>query len=58
MAWILIAYLYSGYHGGPVSAMFEDKAACEAAIQTLKAQIYEFRRGVCVPAATMPNGGG
>lgn len=50
-AWILIAYFWAGYHGGPLAAEFASKEACEAAITALRQKPMErwFGEGVCVP---------
>lgn len=52
MHWILIAYIYSGYSGGPVAAEFNNQSACEAAISAMRKDASFSRRfdsAICVP---------
>ena len=55
MTWILIAYFYTGYHGGPIAVRFDDRPACEAALTALrtdKSMKLRYDVGICVPAST------
>ena len=54
--WILIFWIYSGFGHAPATAIFKDKPACEAALNTLKATvgIVNFRNGMCVADRSQP----
>ncbi len=51
-AWILIAYMSFGTNGGPVATEFFDRAACQSAVEAMKADRALGARlmgAICVP---------
>ena len=58
-AWILIAYMWSGYHGGPLAVEFDSKEACEVAAMRLAQKPMDLLnvKAICVPKGG-PNASG
>lgn len=51
MRWVLILYMWGSNAGGPATALFDSKEACENAVKTIKASNLGHRLDgyVCVP---------
>jgi len=53
--WVLIAYLWSHPHGGPVSIEFISKEACQSAIVEMKKEmsdVYVRQKALCLNKKT------